>query len=388
MYFLYHYFFGYVLLAVKGEYSERILNICACNNISVWKIKRKKDKLLFCIFARDFRKLLHCGRGMGTSVHIEKKAGIPFLYNKAKRRPGILIGAVLFFALIIYLSGFVWNININCEQKIDRNEVMTACKKIGIYEGKRIKSIDFENAAVLLALELPDVSWASVNVEGTVVSVNINKAVKSKKDDTPCNIKANCDGMILSVKATKGSSVVKVGDIVTRGDLLISGIVQNTDGSSKLVHSAAKVTAQTKRSFCEYVPFCEKTNKFSGIIKRRNVLCFFGKEIPLYISNVCGEYDYLINEKKIIAGHNYIPVYLKSVKYIMKEKKNETRSKDEAIALAKSRIDNNLKKLKSPKIISFSDSVEQTSNGINLTRSYILQENICTQDNLIINSLN
>jgi hypothetical protein len=53
----------------------------------------------------------------------------------------------------------------------------------------------------------------------------------SPPDTTPANIVADRDCVIEEITVVKGTPVVKVGDTVRRGDLLISGIIETENGT-------------------------------------------------------------------------------------------------------------------------------------------------------------
>ena len=59
-----------------------------------------------------------------------------------------------------------------------------------------------------------------------------------------CNIVAKQRGVITKITADTGTAVVKVGDIVEKGDILIGGYMQGKYTSARYVHAKGKVKAK------------------------------------------------------------------------------------------------------------------------------------------------
>ena len=63
------------------------------------------------------------------------------------------------------------------------------------------------------------------------------------------SIYASEDGIIRSVVAESGKSVVRTGEVVAKGDLLVTGIYDGHTGIKIAVRSKATVMAETYRKF-------------------------------------------------------------------------------------------------------------------------------------------
>ena len=389
MLWLYRFFCGYVLIAIKGNYSERLINSLAKKGISVWHIKKKKGSIHACVFARDFNKIA-CLRGKsGVKIHIISKTGMPFIIKKYKHRPGIVVGIIAFFIIIYLLSGYVWNIKVEGNVKVDTQSILNACKEIGVAEGVSAKSINAQNARVELLLRQQGLSWASINVEGSCVTVNVREFENPEKnDEKPCNLKSTVSGVVVSTKVTSGDVCVKPGDTVVEGQLLVSGAVTHADGSTEFVKSEGEVIIETTRTFTQTVNFKQKENVRNGKVKTLNVLKFFGLQIPLYLGEIKGSYEKEISVNKISANENYVPIYIIKARFFQTENISYTIDKDKAVQKAQENIEKENLEISGFETVSYKEDITETENGIVLKRQYVCRENAVNEEILLIDTFN
>jgi hypothetical protein len=102
--------------------------------------------------------------------------------------------------------------------------------------------------------------------------------------DSPMNVVACKRGQITLVECYNGQRSVKEGDYVSVGDLLISGVVVNGDGSEKITHASGRVLART-----ENVHTFEQRLEFESLMivsaDSSYALNLFGLEIPVGAKN-------------------------------------------------------------------------------------------------------
>ena len=98
---LYRYLRGYLKISVKGEFSEKLLNLCAANRITLWNSRIIKGGIETCIFIKDFFALRYLIRGSKLRVHICEKAGVPIRTSKNRKRIGLFGGIILLFVFIV-----------------------------------------------------------------------------------------------------------------------------------------------------------------------------------------------------------------------------------------------------------------------------------------------
>ena len=78
---------GYIKIRIRGEQTERFLNLCRGRNICVRKLLRHPDGELTGIIAiRDFFLLGPLHRKTRVRIHIVEKHGMPFFFYRERER--------------------------------------------------------------------------------------------------------------------------------------------------------------------------------------------------------------------------------------------------------------------------------------------------------------
>jgi similar to stage IV sporulation protein len=207
---------------------------------------------------------------------------LKFFLKRNKIRLGLLIGAVIFACVIYTLSQFVWSVSLVGNVDLQEDYLLSAFESYGVKVGATISSIDDNDIAQKVVSDIPELSWAAINRKGNVVVIEVREktpAPEKYDNSVPTNLIAGENGLILSIDVLYGNEEIKPGSAVTKGDLLISGVITYADGKEKLIHADGYVKALVNRKetfngndFSVYNLTLEKTRK---------KLFFFGLEIPL-----------------------------------------------------------------------------------------------------------
>ncbi len=322
MLFLYRFFLGILEIEIYGVYPEKFLNLCSQNNISIWDIGFKKGKISCKITVRDFKKLPKIFKKQGVRLHITKKQGLPFFFDRYKHRFGIVAGLILFFAVLQVLSSFIWVIEVNGNKTVESGEILKICQEIGITVGMKKGDLDAKNKAQEMLLKSDKLSWGSFNIEGCRLTVDVTEIAKEDEGDfLASNLLADSDGIIKHIDVTVGNCVVKVGDTVAKGDVLVSGISENEQGT-KFVRSRGKIIAETTTEIELKQDFNIKKEYFVGKPKTKTVLEILRFKLPLYLGAEKGEYDSEYSVKPLKLFKNELPIKLHKRRFLYK--KSET----------------------------------------------------------------
>ena len=100
MLFFYRFWRGFLRIEIKGDITEKLLNICAKNGIPLWNIKRRGKAIRCYIAVGDFKRLPRLLAKSGLRVHIIDRYGLPFFTERYKKRYGIPVGTAVFFAFL------------------------------------------------------------------------------------------------------------------------------------------------------------------------------------------------------------------------------------------------------------------------------------------------
>lgn len=331
MLFLYRFFSGVLLVEFFGVYPEKLLNLCAKNGINIWSARFVKQKIRCFITVKDFLKLPKILRKSGIRVHILEKKGFPFFIKKYKKRSGFFVGIVLFFTFLQVMSAHIWVIDVEGVKKVPESEILTICEDLGIKPGILKKTINAKNSAQKLLLKSGKLAWASFNIEGSCLTVNVTEITEKAEDNSvPTNLKASADGVITHIDVTSGNCVVKVGDVVKKGDLLVSGIIENANGT-RFVHSIGEIIAVTESEVVLEEKFLNKVTYPTGRIKEKSVIDFFTLKIPLYIGSESGKYTTEISAKTASLFSQRLPIKVYTKRFVFQRTETVRLSYEDAV---------------------------------------------------------
>ena len=377
---------GYVRVGLWGKYPERFLNVCASKGIKVWNTRRQGEKIEFCVFAKDYKQLRVLRQRCPVNIRAKRKYGLPFVTAKYKRRSGLVVGFAMFLTALMIMPKFVWGVNISGNERITDERLNKALQNIGIYTGARIADIDAANMRLRLALLLPEVSWAAVNVDGAFVNVEIRESDEQPiADNEPCNLVADCDGRITAIYVKQGSATVKVGDGVRKGDMLVSGTEQYSSGITKFRHSDGQIIAETERTLTVTIPLNQIKNNYTGKVQKRIVLTIFDFDLPLYIGSVNYDYKLKTDERPVSLGGVKLPFTITQGRFHERvQSKYKLKENDARTQGLKS-----LKELEKKEFQNFEILQKQIDSAIKsdqliLTATYLLRGDIAKKEYIYI----
>lgn len=248
---LWNYIRGYVIIVVEGYFLEKFINICIHRQIYLWDMKRQKHgSMTLKVSINGFRLLRPVARKTTSRVRIYSKRGLPFVMNRYKKRKFFIAGAIVFAMLFYVLSSFIWTIELSGNSTIASSLIMAKLAEYEVKPGILKYNVDTEHIVSSLMLDIKELAWVGVSVKGTKVKVEIEERVKPRSlisGDSYCNIVAYRGGLVKSVIARVGQQMVKPGDTVVKGQVLISGTVvsKNEEVPPRPVHASGEVTALT-----------------------------------------------------------------------------------------------------------------------------------------------
>ena len=155
---LINYILGYIDIEVEGFYIERFINMCISKRIFLWNINRKKSSIMHVnIGIQDFKNIREIAKKTSCKVKINTKKGIPFIFNRYKKRKILLIMSICIFFCIYILSNFIWNIEINGLNRINAEEIYRVLEENGMKIGILKTNIDTKKIVNNIRLERQDI---------------------------------------------------------------------------------------------------------------------------------------------------------------------------------------------------------------------------------------
>lgn len=274
---------GYVIFSGTGGFPERFINLCAMNGIGIWDARTSDGTLTAKTSIACYKRIRRCARRSGMKLKVSRKCGLPFIIKPYINRKGLLAGAVLSVVIVSVLSSCVWTVTVSGNVKFTDEQILSLAKSYGIRPGVFRSTVDAKAVREDIKANIDGISWFSVNTDGTAVSVEVMESTGGNEIldlTTPCNIVSSADGELIKLEVYTGEAAIATGNAVTKGDLLISGVVERADGSSDFVRARGNAVVRTKREITKTVPDTAECKTISQI-KNRYSLSVFSINIPL-----------------------------------------------------------------------------------------------------------
>lgn len=284
----FRYLRGWVKFSAYGAYPEQFISQLFLNDIEIREVYSNEGIIYAVCPAKQYKRLKKYAKKAGIRIRAAEKHGLPFIINRYHRRIGMAVGVALFAAILWICSLYVWEVKVVGCQSGEEQTILSAAQELGISKGVRKSSIDERAAAEQLRYVLTDTAWAAVNISNCIVQIEVTERI-SPPDTAQqyfCNVVAERDGTVVSVQAYSGKPQVQVGDGVTQGQLLISGVVEDQYGKSTFVHADGEVIAKTRHSISVTVPYESTELLPNGQQSSQRRLEFFWLDIPLGIKDL------------------------------------------------------------------------------------------------------
>lgn len=277
---------GYVIFTCSGGFPERFINLCSLNGINLWDAKSVGGVLTVKTTINCYKRIRPCAKKSGMKIKIQKKHGLPFLLQPYIKRKGIAAGMIISAVILVFLYSCIWTIDVTGNEKFTKEQILSIAESYGIYPSSFRYKINPKEIQTDVKSKIKGISWFSVNIDNSHISLEVSESTGSDEIidyTTPCNIVSGIDGEILSIEAHTGVPVVKPGSAVTKGDLLISGVMEKTDGTPFFVHARGTAVIRRNRNISAEIPYNINAKKITDIKKRYSV-SIYGLDIPLGIS--------------------------------------------------------------------------------------------------------
>lgn len=263
---------GTLEVEIEGFFTERYINLCKINNIKIWNIQTVCGGIVrFCIAIKDFKKLRKISKKTKCKVRILNKKGLYFkVFKYRKRRIAVLLIA-LFLAFCIASTSFIWNIEIIGNSYIPTEDIYKALSESGISIGKNKIGLKTKKVITNLRVILPDIAWVGIDIEGTNAYINIVE--KTKLPDSAVNENAIGDiisdksGIIEKIIVENGTAILKAGDYIEDGRILIEGKMYSDSLGIRDVTAKGIILLNTEYEYKSEYTYSIQEKQYTGKVK-------------------------------------------------------------------------------------------------------------------------
>lgn len=217
---------GIITVRLKGKDQEKVINMAMIRGIYIWDIKKTGDSMSLKVRNSGYKALQNIAEENGYIIEITDKQGFPVFKHVLKRRMGFIGGSLVFVIALYFMSSFIWFIEVSGNEKIDAPRIMLSAARHGIYKGAAKWNFSRSSVEEAMLRDMSQLSYVRVDITGVKARIEVVEKIFPKEEITgPCHIVAAKEGIIDQILVFEGQANVKEGDVVARGDILISGVV-------------------------------------------------------------------------------------------------------------------------------------------------------------------
>ncbi len=287
---------GVISIEATGDNIYSFINYLRDMHIVCTSQKCRNGKFTAQIYSRDISKVESAADKFNINLTIVKRKGFRYKAYRYRFRFGIIIGVFLVLGFVFYLSNTIVTIEVCGNNTITDQQVVAALSDIGVYKGRFIPDIDFHSCEQRLRLSIPEIAWTGIRHTGSRIIVDITETVETPEmvnDDIPCNIVASKDAQITYTEIYAGQLIRKKGDGVKKGDIIVSGTVDDGKGHFLKKHAMGVIKGKYSEEIVFTQVFEESGQIYSGDTQTRKYFDFFGFRIPLFFNDIdSSTYDY------------------------------------------------------------------------------------------------
>ncbi len=344
--------FGGCELSAHICHAETIMNMCMRHRLvySELRLDRRADRVRLRCTGYTASLLSALCRGVGIRLCCDRRFGLPHRLYLYRRRAGLGVGALLAAAVVVLSGQLIWDVRVSGNEQLSEEEVVAALAEQGLRVGGLLRRLDVDSIENRLLIENDEISWVAVNIVGTVAQVELRERLPEPEPEptAPANLVALRDGRVEQIEAYDGMAVVKVGQYVSRGELLVSGLLDSESLGWRYIRARGAVMARTMRELHIEIPLEYEEKCYDGEVVRRNRLIFFEKSIKLYKNTgfLGSTYDTICNvDRCCLFGAFRLPLWLEKTEHRHFTLQLCRRSDEQAMELAYAELDRRLEEL-------------------------------------------
>lgn len=284
---------GMVILRVTGPFPERLINLCAQEGIDFWAMEWLDEHTVRLTTRRgSLARFQELARRAGCEVEREASRGLPDFLGRFRTRYAFLVGLVFALCAVSFLSRFILVVQVSGNETVPTAVILSQLRQLGARPGAYGPGLDRKQLAQELLVRVDGLSWAALNLHGTRLEVIVREEIKTPErvDESGCfDIVAQADGIITHIEPELGDALVKDGDVVAKGDVLISGTVtleppqySGLPNRYYQTHARGRVWARTWRFLTAAIPADTAVKEYTGAEQSVWSVNFLGRRIKIF----------------------------------------------------------------------------------------------------------
>jgi similar to stage IV sporulation protein len=246
------------------------------------------------------------------------------------------------------MSLYIWDISILGGSKHTPEAILKFLAINDIKAGIMKKSINGSKIEEDIRLGYSDIGWVSAEIKGTRLIIKItetNMPAPIIEPTAPSHMVATKEAIVKKIVTRTGTPLVKPGDVVRKGDILVSGVLDVMDDfggvlDRKPVIASADIVCDSYYDYYDSFSLSHVVRIFTDNKKTGYYITLLGKKLFLYNPRYSySMYDIIVNENTSkITDSFYLPFQYGTVTIREYFNQKNKYTEEEAVRIAKERL--------------------------------------------------
>lgn len=333
---LLRYVFGYGKMVFFEKDSARIFHFLHSKQIEFEGYSEAEGKVCV-LYPISFEKEI---RVISEKFQVEILSHMGLLPSLKRRlRPGVAVGLLLSLSMLLFSGLFVWEIRIEGNETVDDDKVIAALAEKGFRVGSFLPFTRLDQIENGFLVDSEEIAWLNINMQGCIAVIDLierDAAKPNPTESTPANLVAATDALVIELALVEGRPTVKRGEVVKKGQLLASGVLEGAH-ETRFVRASGEVIGRATRVFSVEVPLknvkkVERERKIS-----RFSINFFGYSLNIFEddNNLTSGCDIIYKETHLsLFGLVDLPITVSEEYWVFYDEETLLLTEDEARLLA------------------------------------------------------
>ena len=256
-----------VAFTVEGLNTERFIRQAGGQGVRLTGLRRPAPRKVSAQAAEDDLPALQelALRG-GWKLTIGARRGAGRAADWLRARWLLAAAAAIAGAVLLAASRVMWRIEIVDAGTYDA-DIRGALTELGVTVPALRSRVDIGALRDALEWRYPRIAWFECGWRGLTLVVRPVEGVLPRTDSDSggaCDVVASRDGVVQTIVTKAGTPVVKAGDIVRAGDVLIKGEERTSDGAVRPVAARGSVIARVWEGASVRMPATETVTIYTG----------------------------------------------------------------------------------------------------------------------------
>ena len=242
---------GYVTINITNTNYEKIINLLQRNKINLWDIEKKEIGISFKISYEDYKKYYNLMKD--TKMETVKKTGFAFKIKKIQVRKGFIAGIGILIFCFFMFSNLVWNIEVIGANQAISKEIKNTLNENHIKMPSTLGGLNEKHIESIIHKNFDNFKFVEAYIEGSKLIIFVKEKELENaviKENIPSSIISKKNAIINKTIVKNGQLVVKIGDVVYKGQTLVMGFVKNKNSEEfMMVPSEGTIYGKTYYNF-------------------------------------------------------------------------------------------------------------------------------------------